>query len=179
MTSFPITVTATDTSGLSTAETFTATIPAAAPTLALTTPALVLAEGASFTDTLPSGTFADPQGETLTLKAALSNGATLPSWLSFNGATGTFSGTAPATAQSLMIKLTATDTSNLSMSETFALTVAKSAAHAFGVSDWSSAPAAASTQPHVAGGFAGVSAGLDRHADLALAGFGHHAHSSF
>jgi hypothetical protein len=180
MTSFPITVTATDTSGLSTSETFTAAVPAAAPTLALTTPALVLAEGSSFTDTLPSGTFADPQGQALTLKAAMSNGATLPSWLSFNAATGTFSGTAPATAQSLLIKLTATDTSNLSMSETFALTVAKSAAHAFGVSDWSSATPAASTQPHLAGGFVGISAGLDNlhHADLALAGFGHHMHSS-
>jgi hypothetical protein len=181
MTSFPITVTATDTSGLSTAETFTATVPAAAPTLALTTPALVLAEGASFTDTLPSGTFADPQGEALTLKAALANGAILPSWLHFNAATGTFSGTAPATAQNLLIKLTATDTSNLSISETFALTVAKSAAHAFGVSDWSSATPAASTQPHVAGGIVGPSAGLDllRHADVALAGFGHHMHASF
>ena len=43
--------------------------------------------------TLASNTFTDPQGETLTYSATLSNGAALPSWLSFNTATGTFTGT--------------------------------------------------------------------------------------
>jgi len=177
MESFPIVVTATDTSGLSTSETFTATVPAAAPTVALATTPLVLAEGSSFNDTLTSGTFADPQGETLTLKAALASGAALPSWLSFNAATGSFSGTAPSTAQSLQVKVTATDTSALSVSETFAVTVSKSAASAFAASDWSGAPAA-SAQTHGPGALLGLSGGRDilRHAELALAGFGHHLH---
>jgi hypothetical protein len=176
MQSFPIVVTATDTSGLSTSETFVATVPAAAPTVAVTASPLVLAEGSSFTDTLPSGIFVDPQGETLTLKAGLANGAALPSWLSFNPATATFSGTAPATAQNLLFKVTATDTSALSVSETFALTVSKSAAHAFVASDWNDA--AGYVQPHMAGDFAGLGGALDmlRHAEVAMAGFGRFGH---
>jgi hypothetical protein len=158
MQSLPIVVTATDTSGLSTSETFTATIPAAPPTVGVILSPLVLAEGAGFSDAMPAGSFVDPQGETLTLKAGLANGALLPSWLSFSAATMTFSGTAPATAQTLSVKVTATDTSNLSVSENFTLTVAKTAGHAFAASDWSLAPATPAAA-HTAG--ATVGGGLD------------------
>ena len=49
--------------------------------------------GQSVSFTLPAGTFTDPQGETLTYTASsgLDFGA-LPSWLTFNPATLTFSG---------------------------------------------------------------------------------------
>jgi hypothetical protein len=172
MLSLPIVVTATDTSGLSTSENFTATVPAAAPTASVLVSPLVLAEGAAFRDTMPSNIFADPQGETLTLKAALANGAALPSWLSFSN--GTFSGTAPATAQSLSVKVTATDTSNLSVSESFALTVAKSAGHAFAASDWSSAPAAVTEVSHAGALTLGGGSALFRNVETLLAGLHHH-----
>ena len=72
---------------------------------------------------LPSATFVDPQGQKLSYKAILSNGQALPGWLTFNAATETFSGTAPAGAQTLSIVVTATDTSGLSASETISATV--------------------------------------------------------
>lgn len=124
MGSIPIIVTATDTSGLSTSETFTATVPAAAPTVAHQTPSQTWAEGSHLAVGLPAGIFADPQGENLTLRATLSTGAALPSWLTFNAASATFSGTVPSIAQVLTLKLTATDTSNLSVSETIQVTIA-------------------------------------------------------
>jgi hypothetical protein len=61
--------------------------------------------------------------QTLRYGATLSIGQALPAWLSFNAPTETFSGTAPATAQSLTVKVTATDTSGLTSSETFAASV--------------------------------------------------------
>jgi len=172
MLSLPIVVTATDTSGLSTSETFTATVPAAAPTASVVVSPLVLAEGASFSDTVPSNLFVDPQSETLTLKAALANGSSLPSWLSFSN--GTFSGTAPSSAESLAVKVTATDTSNMSVSETFVLTVAKSAGHAFSASDWSSAPAAVTEVSHAGALTLGGGSELFRHVETLLAGLHHH-----
>ena len=70
-------------------------------------------------------TFTDPQKETLSFTASQSNGSALPAWLKFNGTTDTFSGTAPAAAGSLSLKVTATDTSGLSISETFTAAVAQ------------------------------------------------------
>jgi Ca2+-binding RTX toxin-like protein len=72
---------------------------------------------------LAADTFTDPQGETLSYAASQSNGAALPAWLSFNGATDTFTGTAPSSTGSLTLQVTATDTSGLSASESFAITV--------------------------------------------------------
>jgi hypothetical protein len=51
------------------------------------------------------------------------NGKALPSWLSFNAATRTFSGTVPSGAETLSLKVTATDSSGLSASESFGVTV--------------------------------------------------------
>ena len=72
---------------------------------------------------LPTATFRDPQGQALKYTAYLSNGQALPGWLSFNAATDAFSGTAPITAQTLGITVTATDTSGLSASDIFSVTV--------------------------------------------------------
>jgi hypothetical protein len=121
--SLSLKVTATDTSGLSASDIFTASIPAVAPTVAVPTGNVTWAEGAKVSDTLPAGTFADPQHEALTLKATLASGAALPSWLSFNASTDTFSGTAPSTAGTLSLKVSATDTSNLSVYEIFTATI--------------------------------------------------------
>lgn len=62
---------------------------------------LVAGAGANaqpFSFTLPSGLFTDVDNPTLTLSATQANGAALPSWLSFDAGTGTFSGTPTVTA---------------------------------------------------------------------------------
>jgi hypothetical protein len=80
-------------------------------------------EGQAIDLKLPSNTFTDPQGQTLSYTASQANGQALPSWLTFNAATETFSGTAPLTVQSLSLQVTATDTGGLSASETFTANV--------------------------------------------------------
>ena len=97
---------------------------ASPPTVTDQTATQTWKEGQTIALTLPANTFTDPQAETLTYTATLANGQPLPSWLTFTPATDSFSGTAPSTAQSLSIKVTATDTSNLSVSETFTAKVA-------------------------------------------------------
>lgn len=75
--------------------------------------------GTSVSLTLASNTFTDPQGQQLSYTATLGNGGALPSWLSFNASTLTFSGTAPNYGASFSVKVTATDTSGNSGSEYF------------------------------------------------------------
>jgi len=101
----------------------TASKPLAAPVLTTQTPNQTWTEGKSISLTLPANTFTDPQGQPLSYTASLSNGQPPPSWLSFNPATETFGGTAPSSAQSLTIKVTATDSSQLAASETFTASV--------------------------------------------------------
>lgn len=117
-----IVVTATDTSALSTSETFSATV-VGAPTLTAQTANQTWTEGKGVSLLLPANTFTDPQGQSLVYTASLASGQGLPGWLSFNATTDTFSGIAPATAQSLSIKVTATDKSGLAASETFTAAV--------------------------------------------------------
>ncbi|UCP81188.1 putative Ig domain-containing protein [Pectobacterium versatile] len=124
--SLTIKVTATDGSNASVSTTFGLTVTNVndAPVVSGTIPAQNIAQGGSLNITVPAGTFTDPDGDTLTLSATLADGTALPSWLSFNPTTGTFSGT-PANGDvgSLTIKVTATDGSNASISTTFGLTV--------------------------------------------------------
>ncbi|MBN3053835.1 putative Ig domain-containing protein, partial [Pectobacterium brasiliense] len=59
-----------------------------------------------------------------TLSATLADGSPLPSWITFNPATGTFSGTPDnADVGSLSIRVTATDGSNAAVYTDFSLTV--------------------------------------------------------
>jgi hypothetical protein len=73
---------------------------------------------------LAGNTFTDPGQETLTYSATLSSGAALPSWLAFNAATETFTGTAPNSTSSLNVNVTATNTSGLSTTEAFSIATA-------------------------------------------------------
>ena len=74
--------------------------------------------------TLPANTFSDVDNPTLTLSAALADNTALPAWLSFNAATGTFSGTPPLNFNgTLALKVTATDAGNLSTASTFNLVI--------------------------------------------------------
>jgi hypothetical protein len=117
-----IVVTATDSYGLASSETFSATV-IAAPKVAAATPNQIWAEGRAVSLALPAGTFADPQGQKLSYAATQWNGSALPGWLAFNAATGTFSGMAPSTAQTLNIVVTATNSAGLSVSEQFAASI--------------------------------------------------------
>jgi hypothetical protein len=80
---------------------------------------------------IPPDAFSDPntgqiaaREDHLTYSAALSNGSPLPGWLGFAAATGTFSGI-PASSDigTITVKVTATDTSGASASQTFVLQV--------------------------------------------------------
>ena len=82
-------------------------------------------EATAFTYQAPA--FTDPEGDSLTYSASLSDGNALPTWLSFNAATRTLSGTPleADTPASLTIRVTATDdgTPSSSTSNSFTLTV--------------------------------------------------------
>ncbi|PHS26635.1 MAG: hypothetical protein COA83_02885 [Methylophaga sp.] len=82
-------------------------------------------EDSLFTFTLPVDTFTDSDvGDSLTFTALLADGGTLPSWLSFDAITQTFSGTPDNDQVGLLdIKVTATDNGGLTASDTFALTI--------------------------------------------------------
>ncbi len=68
--------------------------------------------GYSYNYTFPDTTFIDDDGNnTLTYSATLNNGSPLPSWLSFDPSTRTFSGT-PTSTGNYFLKVTATDTAN-------------------------------------------------------------------
>ena len=82
-------------------------------------------EDAAFSYTLPAGAFTDiDAADHLTYAATLANGDSLPAWLSFNAATGTFSGTpANANVGSVNVRVTATDGSGAQASDVFSIAV--------------------------------------------------------
>jgi hypothetical protein len=82
-------------------------------------PDLSIQTGQLFIYTLPDSTFIDDDGNnTMAYSAALSNGNPLPAWLSFDSFTKTFTGT-PTEAINLSVKITATDSANMTVSCTF------------------------------------------------------------
>ncbi|MFK0271954.1 putative Ig domain-containing protein, partial [Pseudomonas asiatica] len=86
----------------------------------------VATEDVGFTFSVPDGTFTDADaGDTLAYSAKLADGSPLPSWLSFDAVNRSFSGT-PGNADvgTLNIRVTATDTGNLSVSDVFTLSIA-------------------------------------------------------
>ncbi|WP_323666923.1 putative Ig domain-containing protein, partial [Pectobacterium punjabense] len=125
--SLSIRVTATDGSNASVYTDFSLTVTNVndAPVVATPIPAQSVVQDGSLSFTVPAGTFTDPDvGDTLTFSATLANGSPLPSWITFNAATGTFSGT-PGNAEvgNLSIRVTATDGGNASVYTDFSLTV--------------------------------------------------------
>ncbi len=118
-----IKVTASD-SKLQVSTTFSLTVNPAnrAPVVANVIPNQSATVGVAYNFTFAANTFSDPDGNPLTYSASLSTGA-LPTWLSFNASTRTFSSAAPSNSTSpLSIKVTAND-SKLQTSTTFSLTV--------------------------------------------------------
>ncbi|MFZ5615307.1 MAG: putative Ig domain-containing protein, partial [Pseudomonadota bacterium] len=82
-----------------------------APVLARCLADVQLAKGKAFSWQIPAGSFKDiDHTDTLTYTARLANGKPLPSWLKFDAATQTFSGTAPAgNAATIDVKVLASD----------------------------------------------------------------------
>jgi VCBS repeat-containing protein len=110
-----------DTAGSTATANLTITIRGAndAPVLAAQTATRNATVGSTFSYALPASTFTDvDSGDTLTYTATSSTGTALPSWLSFNATTRTFSGT-PTTAGTYGVRVTATDLAGLAASETF------------------------------------------------------------
>ncbi|MGG6463275.1 putative Ig domain-containing protein [Solilutibacter silvestris] len=73
-----------------------------------TVPAQAATIGQAWSYQLPVGIITDPEGQALTWTASLQGGGALPSWLSFNASTQSFSG-APDVAGNYSIVVTATD----------------------------------------------------------------------
>ncbi|MFN4281736.1 MAG: putative Ig domain-containing protein [Alphaproteobacteria bacterium] len=119
-------VTMTDGSGASANDTFNLTVTNTndGPTVAVAIPDKTTAEDAVFTFNVASN-FADVDvGDTLHFTATLANGDPLPSWLSFDGVTGTFSGTPTNSDVGVIsVKVTAIDLAGASVNDTYALTV--------------------------------------------------------
>ncbi|MEQ1770386.1 MAG: putative Ig domain-containing protein, partial [Devosia sp.] len=95
-----------------------------APTVAAPMPDQNALAGSAYSYVVPAGTFADSDNDALVLVARQANGTALPSWLSFNAATGVFSGTPPAgTSGTVTVRVTATDPSNAAISDDFVITI--------------------------------------------------------
>ncbi len=117
-----IAVTASD-GALTAGDTFRLTIGAVndRPTLEALLPDAHSAEDSAFDVAIPAGTFADVDGDALTVTATLANGDALPEWISFDGAR--FTGTPPADFNGAVdIQVTASDGA-LGVSDTFRLTI--------------------------------------------------------
>jgi len=124
-------VTATDTAGASVSDEFNVLVKSESivnnpPVVVNPIANQTTLEDSLFTFTVPGNVFADIDvGDTMIYNATLSDGSDLPSWLTFNAATQTFSGTpANDNVGNLSLKVTATDTAGASASSSFDLTVA-------------------------------------------------------
>ncbi len=82
-------------------------------------------EQTAFAYTLANTSFVDPDNDALTYVATLDDGSALPSWMTFDSTTLTFSGTpGPDAAGDYRLLVTASDPTGASVSDGFALTVA-------------------------------------------------------
>ena len=92
-----------------------------APTVANTIVDQIVADGDGLNFKFNNNVFLDvDESDTLSFTATLSNGDALPDWLTFDSSTQTFSG-APVSGEvgGISVKVTATDTANVSVSDTF------------------------------------------------------------
>ena len=92
------------------------------PTVANIIPDQSATVSTSFSYAFPANTFADADLDTLTYSATKADGTALPMWLTFTAGTRTFSGT-PTAAETVSVKVTASDGNGGSVSDTFDITV--------------------------------------------------------
>lgn len=120
-----IRVTATDLAGASAAQTLSLTVANVndAPEVGVSLTNQTGRVGQAVSWQLPEGAFFDVDaGDVLSYSASLADGGALPAWLSFDAATGTFSGT-PASVGDYALRVTATDRAGAQASQTFTLAV--------------------------------------------------------
>jgi Ca2+-binding RTX toxin-like protein len=122
-----IMLTAADTAGLSVTDTFALTVTNVndVPTVAHAIADQNTLQDAAFSFQMPANTFADVDaGDVLTYGAMQASGAALPAWLTFDTTTHSFSGTPHAgDVGTISLKVTATDSGNLSATDVFGFTV--------------------------------------------------------
>jgi len=132
-------LTATDSGNLSVADTFGLTVTPVneAPTVANAIADQSTEADSPFSFTVPGNTFTDQDvGDTLAYSAALAGGGALPSWLNFNAATRTFSGTpGDGDVGNLSLQVTATDSGGLSAADAFGFTIAPAPVHVINGTD--------------------------------------------
>ena len=96
----------------------------AAPTVANMIPDQTAKVGAAFSYQVPENTFNDADNDLLSYAAMRGDGTALPTWLTFNKGTRTFSGTPQAgDAGTLSVKVTADDSNGGSVFDSFDITV--------------------------------------------------------
>ncbi len=125
--SLSVQVTATDGSAASVATLFNLTVtpPNTAPGLMTPLENQAIDQGSLLSFAVPVGTFVDPDAsDLLTYSATLADGGALPAWLSFDAAAQSFSGT-PVNGDvgTISVKVTATDPSHATVSDTLEITV--------------------------------------------------------
>ena len=99
-----------------------------APTVANSIPNQTATAGTAFSYTFPTNTFSDADNDTLTYTAAKSDDTALPTWLSFDAVTRTFSGTPQSgDTGTLSVKVTADDRNGGTASDTFDIVVSNTA----------------------------------------------------
>jgi trimeric autotransporter adhesin len=124
-------VTATDGEGAAVSDTFAINVDDVndAPVLGNPLADQAVTVGSLFSYVVPVDTFVDADtGDSLSLTARLADGSDLPGWLSFDAATGTFSGTFSGTPSAsnvgvLDVEVVATDLAGAAGSDSFTLTV--------------------------------------------------------
>ena len=126
--SLSLVINATDSEGYTVSDDFILTIgdlANVAPTVEVSLVDQTIAEAEAFNFDLPVGSFSDADiDDVLTYTASLSDDSALPSWLSFDAVTQTFSGTPENDDVGVLsLKVTATDTAGQSVSDNFDLTV--------------------------------------------------------
>ncbi|MBK8134207.1 MAG: putative Ig domain-containing protein [Gammaproteobacteria bacterium] len=120
-----IRVTATDLVGAAASQSFSLTVANTndAPEVAIALTDQQATEDAPFAFTVSQDAFRDVDaGDALTLSATQADGSALPTWLQFDAATRTFSGT-PAVAGNYALRVTATDLAGAQASQSFTLAV--------------------------------------------------------
>ena len=125
--SYTVTILSTDEGGKALSKTFSISIGDAndAPSVANAIADQTIAEDSALSFQFASGVFSDVDvGDSLTYTATLADGSALPSWLSFDASTRTFSGT-PTNGDvgAIDVKVTATDGTSATATDTFTLTV--------------------------------------------------------
>jgi hypothetical protein len=125
ITSFTLSVTATDSDGGSATDSFDVTAPVrvTTPTILHQTANQTVKAGQAVNLSV-ANVFSDPHGAAQTFAVSETDGSALPSWLSFDAASRSFSGTVPTGAGGFSLRVTATDVSNAQESATENFTVA-------------------------------------------------------